>query len=57
MGSGYSYADSTFDYVVNEDQVAQDLYVFLQAFFKMYPKYSNLNFYVTGESVNLMENS
>lgn len=36
-------------YVQNETQVAQDFYTFLQNFFKTYPQYAGLNFYMTGE--------
>jgi len=50
VGTGFSYADSVLDYVVDEEQVAQDLYVFLQNFFLQFPKYSHLPFYVIGES-------
>lgn len=64
VGTGYSYADSIFDYVVNEKQIAQDMYVlhsmgpnscscryvFLQEFLRIYPQYQHLDFFVTGES-------
>ncbi|KAL6074662.1 Carboxypeptidase [Balamuthia mandrillaris] len=50
VGTGFSYADSSRDYVVDEDQVAQQLWVFLQNFFLLYPQYSPLDFYIIGES-------
>jgi len=50
VGTGYSYADSTFDYVVDEDQIAQDMYIFLEEFFKLFPQYLDLDFYLIGES-------
>jgi len=50
VGTGFSYADSPLDYVVDEKQVAQDMFVFLQNFMQMYPQYSKLPFYILGES-------
>lgn len=50
VGTGFSYADNTADYVTSEEQVAEDMYQFLQGFFKKYPQYQGRDFYVTGES-------
>jgi carboxypeptidase C (cathepsin A) len=50
VGTGFSYADNPDDYVTGEDQVAEDMYEFLQAFYKQYPQYQKLDFFVTGES-------
>jgi len=50
VGTGFSYADYTQDYVTNEDQVGQDMYVFLQEFFQLFPQYAPLEFYILGES-------
>jgi len=50
VGTGFSYADNADDYVTSETQVAEDMYQFLQGFFKQYPQYQGLDFYVTGES-------
>jgi carboxypeptidase C (cathepsin A) len=50
VGTGWSYADVPADYVSNETEVAQDMYVFLQEFFQLYPKYQPLDFYLFGES-------
>jgi len=50
VGTGFSYADSIVDYVTDEDEIAEDMYQFLQQFFKIYPQYANLAFFVTGES-------
>eukprot|EP00056_Hartaetosiga_gracilis_P004087 m.71217 g.71217 ORF g.71217 m.71217 type:complete len:436 (-) comp11701_c0_seq7:784-2091(-) len=47
VGTGFSYGDPP---VVDEAQVANDVWNFLVGFFKKYPKYSNLPFIVTGES-------
>eukprot|EP01130_Rhizamoeba_saxonica_P005466 TRINITY_DN2187_c0_g1_i2.p1 TRINITY_DN2187_c0_g1~~TRINITY_DN2187_c0_g1_i2.p1 ORF type:complete len:389 (-),score=96.79 TRINITY_DN2187_c0_g1_i2:625-1791(-) len=50
VGSGFSYADHFVDNVYDEVGVAEDLYQFLQGFLKKYPKYRELDFYITGES-------
>jgi len=50
VGTGFSYADYIDDYVVDEDQVAQDMFTFMQNFFKLYPQYADLPFFITGES-------
>jgi len=50
VGTGFSYADYIEDYVINEKQVAQDMFVFLQQFFQMYPQYAKLDMYILGES-------
>jgi len=49
-GTGFSYAKNTSGYVIDEAQVAADFYTFLQNFFKMYPQYASLPFFITGES-------
>eukprot|EP01114_Cavostelium_apophysatum_P014280 TRINITY_DN365_c0_g1_i1.p1 TRINITY_DN365_c0_g1~~TRINITY_DN365_c0_g1_i1.p1 ORF type:complete len:435 (+),score=116.18 TRINITY_DN365_c0_g1_i1:132-1436(+) len=50
VGTGFSYADYEQDYVTDETEVAQDMYVFLQNFLAMYPQYQTQDFYITGES-------
>ena len=35
--------------------MAQDMYVFLQGFYQLYPQYKNLPFYITGESYGKKE--
>lgn len=50
VGTGFSTADHAEDYVRNEDQVAEDMYEFLQTFFESFPQYKGLDFFVTGES-------
>jgi len=50
VGTGFSYADHVEDYVVDETQIANDMYTFLLEFFQMYPQYAELDFYITGES-------
>jgi carboxypeptidase C (cathepsin A) len=50
VGTGFSYADSPLDYETTEEVIAQDLYVFMQNFFLLFPQYSRLPFYIMGES-------
>lgn len=49
-GTGFSDVDKSNDYVRSEKQVADDMFDFLQIFFKSFPQYKGLDFYVTGES-------
>jgi len=49
-GTGFSYVDSTFDYVTSEDGVAHDMYMFIQEFYQLFPKYSALKLFILGES-------
>ncbi|XP_071708237.1 serine carboxypeptidase-like [Rutidosis leptorrhynchoides] len=49
-GTGFSYSSSDQDLRHDEPGVSNDLYNFLQAFFKAHPDYLNNNFYITGES-------
>ena len=48
-GVGFSYGDSG-DYDHDEKGVRDDMYFFLQAFFKAHPEYAQNDFYVFGES-------
>jgi hypothetical protein len=48
-GVGFSYGERA-DYVDGEEGVGEDLYQFLQAFFKANEKYRELAFYIFGES-------
>jgi len=50
VGTGFSYADSWWDYDTNEDEIAQDMYTFMQQFLLLFPQYAKLPFFVTGES-------
>lgn len=47
VNTGFSYANN---YVRTEEEVADDMYVFLQQFLKEFPQYANRDFYLTGES-------
>jgi len=49
-GTGFSYVDSIFDYDTNEDQIAHDMYWFIQEFYTEYRQYSTLPLFITGES-------
>ncbi|XP_055833783.1 serine carboxypeptidase-like [Solanum dulcamara] len=49
-GTGFSYTSDQSDIRHNETGVSNDLYDFLQAFFKAHPVYVNNDFYITGES-------
>ncbi|PSR89928.1 Serine carboxypeptidase-like [Actinidia chinensis var. chinensis] len=49
-GTGFSYSSNDDDIRHDEDGVSNDLYDFLQAFFKQHPQYAKNDFYITGES-------
>ncbi|KAI3520557.1 hypothetical protein L1887_10006 [Cichorium endivia] len=49
-GTGFSYSSSDQDTRHDETGVSNDLYNFLQAFYKAHPDYINNDFYITGES-------
>jgi len=50
VGTGFSIADDSRDYVSNEAEVAADMLEMLQGFFTKHPNYKNRDFYITGES-------
>ncbi|XP_074588342.1 serine carboxypeptidase 3-like [Curcuma longa] len=49
-GTGFSYTTDKRDIRHDEAGVSNDLYDFLQVFFKEHPEYVNNDFYITGES-------
>ncbi|KAL5717012.1 Protein cbp3 [Ranunculus cassubicifolius] len=49
-GTGFSFSSDERDLRHNEEGVSNDLYDFLQAFFKEHPEYAKNEFYITGES-------
>ncbi|CAD5332419.1 unnamed protein product [Arabidopsis thaliana] len=50
VGTGFSYTSDESDIRNDEDGVSNDLYDFLQAFFKEHPKFVKNDFFITGES-------
>ncbi|KAM9965524.1 hypothetical protein ACTFIW_005342 [Dictyostelium discoideum] len=50
VGTGFSFTDSQEGYSNNEDEIATNLYTFLQQFYKLYPEYYTNELYITGES-------
>ncbi|KAJ0084037.1 hypothetical protein Patl1_30591 [Pistacia atlantica] len=50
IGTGFSYTSDESDIRHDEDGVSNDLYDFLQAFFKERPQYAMNDFFITGES-------
>jgi serine carboxypeptidase-like clade 2 len=49
-GVGFSYSNTTSDYVTGDKKTAEDSYNFLVQFFQLYPQYANSRFYIAGES-------
>lgn len=49
VGTGFSYADRDV-YERNEDEVAADMYLFVQGFYKLYPLLLKNKLFVSGES-------
>ncbi|KAJ1384073.1 Serine carboxypeptidase, serine active site [Sesbania bispinosa] len=50
IGTGFSYSSDDSDIPHDEDGVSNDLYDFLQEFFKAHPEFVKNNFFITGES-------
>uniref|UniRef100_A0A0K8SFQ8 Carboxypeptidase n=1 Tax=Lygus hesperus TaxID=30085 RepID=A0A0K8SFQ8_LYGHE len=50
VGTGFSFTRSQKGYANNEDDVSLNVYNALLQFFKLFPEYSNTEFYLTGES-------
>ncbi|KAG8368332.1 hypothetical protein BUALT_Bualt15G0034600 [Buddleja alternifolia] len=49
-GVGFSYSNTTSDYVTGDKRTAEDSYTFLLNWFERFPEYKTRDFYITGES-------
>lgn len=49
-GVGFSYSNTTADYVTGDKRAAEDTYAFLQGFLAKHPNLKGRDFWVTGES-------
>lgn len=47
---GYSYTDQNEGYATNQTTVAKHLFLALKQFYKMFPEYTEMEFYIAGES-------
>eukprot|EP00010_Vexillifera_abyssalis_P003638 CAMPEP_0201551920 /NCGR_PEP_ID=MMETSP0173_2-20130828/12139_1 /ASSEMBLY_ACC=CAM_ASM_000268 /TAXON_ID=218659 /ORGANISM="Vexillifera sp., Strain DIVA3 564/2" /LENGTH=441 /DNA_ID=CAMNT_0047962291 /DNA_START=38 /DNA_END=1363 /DNA_ORIENTATION=- len=54
VGTGFSYLENggplSDGYVKNEKEMADEMYVFLQRFFSLFPQFANNDFFLVGES-------
>ncbi|WJX88177.1 hypothetical protein P8452_70289 [Trifolium repens] len=51
VGVGFSFlVNQSFYYLANDEMTARDNLLFLQGWFKKFPKYKNNDFFITGES-------
>lgn len=49
-GVGFSYSNTSSDYIVGDNITAADSYTFLQNWFNRFPEYRGHDFYIAGES-------
>ncbi|TNV78766.1 hypothetical protein FGO68_gene3564 [Halteria grandinella] len=50
IGTGFSRCSSIFHYDTTEDEIAANVFTFLQGFLQQNPEYLNRDFFITGES-------
>lgn len=49
-GVGFSYSNTSSDYVIGDQQTAEDSYTFLVNWLERFPEYKTRDFLITGES-------
>ncbi|KDP38391.1 hypothetical protein JCGZ_04316 [Jatropha curcas] len=49
-GVGFSYSNTSSDYITGDKKTAEDSYTFLVNWLERYPQYKTRDFYITGES-------
>ncbi|KAK1354822.1 Carboxypeptidase [Heracleum sosnowskyi] len=47
---GFSYSNTTSDYVTGDTKAAEDAYTFMINWLERFPEYQNRDFFITGES-------
>eukprot|EP00271_Cylindrocystis_brebissonii_P007287 TRINITY_DN20637_c0_g1_i1.p1 TRINITY_DN20637_c0_g1~~TRINITY_DN20637_c0_g1_i1.p1 ORF type:complete len:561 (+),score=126.22 TRINITY_DN20637_c0_g1_i1:226-1908(+) len=50
IGVGFSYSNTSSDYVMGDEQTAYDTRIFLLNWLKLFPHYQGRDFFITGES-------
>lgn len=50
VGTGFSFTDDDKGYATNQEEIANNLYSFLNQFFQVYYEYGQNDFYIFGES-------
>ena len=53
-GTGFSYVTNPLGYVKTERTIGVELWTMLMQFYQLYPKYSNLDLYIFGESYGIL---
>lgn len=49
-GVGFSYSNTSSDYITGDKKTAEDSYTFLVNWLERFPQYKSRDFYITGES-------